>query len=302
MKPNHLFFSMLAALYTGVFLTCTAAFAQSPEEQAKTILQLFEAGQKDSAYQMIEPLKKSARFVPAVIYTRAYLTPDDRALALYKEVIALEPGGTWADQAAYQLVLRYAEKRDSLAAHTWATVLRLNYPRSPMLATADDILAEIQSWRAEFDDLYDVPPTSKGKTTAKETSTSKETTAAKEKSVPVKKVGEKKEGEKKEGEKKETAKKVKDSSAATPTETYSGSGMRGYALQVGLFPTKQKADTRAGELKKKNIRAIPLPKMVKGKKQYALVIGPYSTADDATKKKATVAGACDCQPFMVMVK
>lgn len=284
MKPNHLFFSMLAALYTGIFLTCTAAFAQSPEEQAKTILQLYEAGQKDTAYQLIEPLKKSARFVPAVLYTRAYLTPDDRALALYKEVIALEPGGPWADQAAYQLVLRYADKRDSAAAHTWATVLRLNYPRSTMLSTAEDILAEIQSWRGEFDDLYDVPPMPKGKTPPKEPASGK--------NVPVKKVG----------EKKEPAKKGKDSSASAPTETYTGSGMRGYALQVGLFPTREKADTRAGELKKKNIRAISLPKMVKGKKQYALVIGPYPTADDATKKKPTIAGACDCQPFMVMVK
>src|SRR4051812_11712992 len=109
MKHNTFFLSILGALYAGVFLTCSAALAQtSPEEQAKTILQLFDAGQKDSAYAMLEPLKRSARFVPAVMYTRAQMTPDDRALGLYKEILALEPGSSWAEKSAYQLVSRYA--------------------------------------------------------------------------------------------------------------------------------------------------------------------------------------------------
>ena len=71
---------VLAAI--ALLAASAAAVSQTPtyEEQAREILRLYEAGQKDSAYILIEPLKKSARFVPAVLYTRAQLTPDDRAL------------------------------------------------------------------------------------------------------------------------------------------------------------------------------------------------------------------------------
>src|SRR5688500_11885146 len=116
----------MRALALTLFVSCavvSTSSAQSHEERARAILQLFETGQKDSAYQLIEPLKKEARFVPAVIYTRAQMTPDDRALNLYREIIALEPGGGWADDASYQLVQRYVEKRDSAAAYTWTAVL-----------------------------------------------------------------------------------------------------------------------------------------------------------------------------------
>ena len=73
-------------------------------------------------------------------------------------------------------------------------------------------------------------------------------------------------------------------------------------MQVGLFPTRELADKRVAELKKKKISASALPKMVDGKKQYGLVVGPYTTMDDATKKKSTVTTACDCKAFIVKVE
>jgi septal ring-binding cell division protein DamX len=100
-----------------------------------------------------------------------------------------------------------------------------------------------------------------------------------------------------EADKKATPAKAK----SATTESYSSSGMKGYALQVGLFPTRDMADGRAAELKKKNLRSVALPKMIGGKKQYALVIGPYASIDEANKKKPAVAGACGCQTFVVKV-
>jgi len=136
MKPNNAFLSILGAFCAGLLMTYSAATAQTnPEDQARTILQLFESGQKDSAYVLLEPLKKTARFVPAVIYVRAEMTPDDRALGLYKELIAMEPASPWAEKASYQLVVRYAEKRDSLAAYLWDGVLRKNYGSSQFVGT-----------------------------------------------------------------------------------------------------------------------------------------------------------------------
>jgi cell division septation protein DedD len=238
------------------------ASAQSFDERARTILQLFETGQKDSAYMLIEPLKKEARFVPSVIYTRAQMTPDDRALSLYREIIALEPGGGWADDAAYQLVRRYIDKRDSAAAHTWANVLRTNYPRSPFVAMSDESLRGVTTWLLLEDPDGPVLSDRDGRT------------------------------------------KVTRKEEPKPAETYkaSRSNMRGYALQVGLFPTRAAAEKRATELSKKKLKAVALPKTVEGKKQYALVVGPYKTIDEAGRKKSTVSTGCNCQAFVVKVE
>ncbi|MBC8144947.1 MAG: SPOR domain-containing protein [bacterium] len=237
--------------------------AQSHEERARMILQLFETGQSDSAYQLIEPLKKEARFVPAVIYTRAQMTPDDRALNLYREIIALEPGGGFADDAVYQLVRRYVEKRDSMAAYTWSGVLNTNYPRSPFLAVSDELLKGVVTWVID-DGADDIT------------------------------------GEKSAGSKPVASTKKTD--AAKPAETYSKSGMRGFALQVGLFPTKSAAEKRATELRAKKLKAVPLPKMVDGKKHYALVVGPYKSPEEAGKKKPGIASSCACPAFIVKVE
>ena len=254
------------------FVMTAALHAQSYDEQARVILQLYDQGQKDSAYTLIEPLKKSARFVPSVIYTRAQMTPDDRALGLYKEIVALEPGGAWADDAVNQLVHRYADKRDSMAAHTWMNALRVNYPRSPFIPEADDLLRNTTGWMAVEPDPADRTVTSQPR--------------------------------------RETPKKTPPTSdprrtpttTTAPAETYRASGMRGFALQVGLFPTRKAAEDRAAELKKKNLRALPLPKTVDGKKQFALVIGPYKTIEDANKKKGTISTTCACPAFVVRVE
>lgn len=253
-----------------VFVSATVlANAQSFEERARMILQLFETGQKDSAYQLIEPLKREARFSPAVTYTRAQMTPDDRALNLYREIIALEPGGGFADDAAYQLVRRYVDKRDSSAAYTWTNVLRTNYPRSPFVPMAEELLRTVAVW--EIDDDTDTAPLAEKTPDAKSSKSSKPGIGAKR-------------------------------DEAKPADTYEASGMRGYALQVGLFPTKAAAEKRAAELSKKKMKAVPLPKSIDGKKQYALVVGPFKTIDEAGKKKSAISSGCGCAAFVVKVE
>jgi hypothetical protein len=239
-----------------------ASAQPSYDERARAILLLYDTGQKDTAYQLIEPLKREARFVPSVIFTRAQMTPDDRALSLYREIIALEPGGAWADDAAYQLVRRYIEKKDSAAAHIWANVLRTNYPRSPFVAMSDEVLRGVTAW--EMNDDPDGPLLADNSKVAR------------------------------------TPAKPKDETK--PAETYKKSGMRGFALQVGLFPTKAAAEKRAAQLAKTKVKAVALPKTVDGKKQYALVVGPYKTLEEAGKKKASIATGCDCPAFIVKVE
>ena len=308
MKPNTLFFSILGALYAGVFLTCTVAFAQTtPEEQAKSILLLFESGQKDTAYALLEPLKQSARFSPAVIYTRAQMTPDDRALNLYKEIIALDPGGPWSDKAAFQLVNRYADKRDSLAAYTWGAVLKNNYPNSTFAPEVEKLLTNVTEWRAEEDEPTE--PLAGKKPVASQVKSTQAKSVTKSSAKITSKPGSKdakpvKSTEKPTSVKSEPGKGTESNKGTetAPTETFKATGMNGWALQVAVFPTKDLAVTRMEELRKRNIRAFALPKPSAGKGHYAVVIGTYTTKEEATKKKPTVNELCDCKSFLVQVK
>jgi cell division septation protein DedD len=279
---------LTAIIFAGLLASVTPSLAQgSYEDQARSILQLFESGQKDSAYALIEPLKKSARFVPAVLFTRAQMTPDDRALNLYREAIALDPTGPWADSSAYELVRRYVEKGDSTAAYAWADVLKKRYPNSARLASADQLLAGVTKWEMADDEQPEKKPAAKKETGVAATPQKKTKPTAKE-NAPVSAT--KTKGTNEPVARKETG------TAATPKN------MRGYALQVGVFPSQKLADERLAELKKHNLQATALPKMIDGKKQYALVIGPYATKAEADKKKPGVATACDCQAFVVKVE
>lgn len=316
MKSNQILISTLGALCAGLCFTFAVATAQTtPEEQARTILGLFEAGQKDSAYALLEPLKKTARFVPAVIYARAQMTPDDRALGLYKELVVLDPEGPYADRALAQLVARYADKRDSLAAHVWVGVLHRDYPKSSLVSGTDSLLAAVKSWRAA-DDLAEAQP---GKSAARPSkppvgSATKPPTGSPSK-PPTGSTARPATGT---AAKPPTGGTSTGGTAAKPTTrdttqristgtkpstgSPSAKGMHGYALQVGLYPTKAEAASNAAILKGKGLTAVALPKTVSGAKQYALVVGPYASVAEATKKKATVNGACGCKSFVVQVQ
>lgn len=273
----HRIFQRILLFLAISFVGTLAVYAQSSyQERAKSILQMFETGNRDSAYVLIEALKadRNARYIPAVLFTRAQMTPDDRALDLYRELIALEPGGAWADDAVYQLVRRYIDKRDSLAAFTWASVLRVNYPRSPFIVQSDDSLKAVTDWVTT---VAVAPPTP-----ATPASTGTSSTG--------------------DSLKKGNAKPKAALAPAKNTDSGSAGKMKGYALQVGIFPTKPAAESRIRELEKKKLRVYTLPKFVDGKKQYALIVGPYPTIEEANGRKADVVTACDCKAFVVKVE
>lgn len=280
---------MMRSVPTTLFLLLLSSLslaAQDYEKQAADILKLYESGKKDTAYTLVEPLKQNARFVPAAIYVRAQMTPDDRALNLYREIVALEPTGPWADEATYQLVRRYIDKKDSLAAWTWFGVLQKSYPQSPYIAGAKSLLDEVDKWELEMPETEGQPAqTNIASTSAKSSGTSGKSADTSEKSS--------------------SAAGAKDKSAPAPSTastTTASSDFSGYALQVGVFPTKSAAERRVKELTAGTLRPKIFPKEVNGKTQYALVVGPYKNLEEANKAKPAVAKACDCGAFPVTVE
>lgn len=278
--------SLLYSALLGVcaLITVTSLSAQEFEEQAMEILRLYEGGQTDTAYWLVEPLKRNARFVPAALYVRAQMTPDDRALGLYREVVALDPSGAYADDAAYQLVRRYVEKRDSLAAVAWLQMLEKHFPQSPYLAMARNSILTQTTWSfgevmiadEPIEDRDDSPVgTAASGSTRPDTNKSKQTNTSKPTPTP---------------------------NSPTPSPTPSASEFSGYALQVGLLPTEGAAERRAAEMRQKGLKPLIFEKDVDGRTGFAVVVGPYQSAVEAADDKVRVAAACECGAFTVLVE
>lgn len=239
------------------------------EEQAIEILRLYEQGRTDTAYWLVEPLKRNARFVPAALFVRAQMTPDDRALNLYREVIALEPTGPWADDAAFQLVRRYVAKRDSLGAEAWLSVLASNYPQSPFISQARSLVGRQESWSFTDDrsgDRDDLPDDGRD-----------------EEEVAV------------------TDDAESDDSDPEAEETEDPERFSGFALQVGLLPTESAAERHAETMRAAGLQPHVFEKAVDGRSSWAVVVGPYSSIAEAAADKARVVKACGCGAFTVQV-
>lgn len=257
----------IAAALTAAVLPTAMKAQGGYDEQAQAILRLFESGRKDTAYALIDTLKKVARFSPAVLYTRAQMTSDDRALGLYKELIALEPQGRYADKAALELVQRYIDKHDSLASYTWLTVLKDHYPVSPLINQADKAFRDVKSWKSPADSG------TPAKTIRKHGSAAKDTTKTTGKHTP------------------------------RPKPPVSPPALTGYALQLTLYSTKEKAEARARQLvTEKKVRAVALPKPNGAVMQYAVVVGPYKTLKGALADKSRIKKLCGTDPLPVKIE
>ncbi len=72
-----------------------------------------------------------------------------------------------------------------------------------------------------------------------------------------------------------------------------------YALQVGLFRTRQLAEREVERLRQRRLRASIMEKLWQGQTHYAVVVGAYSSRAAAEAARATVAAQCRCQPIVV---
>ncbi|GBD07285.1 hypothetical protein HRbin21_01103 [bacterium HR21] len=72
-----------------------------------------------------------------------------------------------------------------------------------------------------------------------------------------------------------------------------------YALQVGLFRTRELAEHEVERLRRRRLRATILEKLWQNQLHFAVIVGDYSSREAAEKSRATVAAQCRCQPIVV---
>lgn len=189
------------------------------------------------------------------------LEDADKALEIYKEIIAKSPESPWADDAYWRLVQYYGVKGDIDKAEFELANFRKRYPTSEFLLTATDVVRTCRSFTNSIE---------------------KKLKAVEKKSAEAEKAGQKPEG----------SNQKKENSAGDSKQ--SGS----YGLQVGVFGTLEKAEIEKERFMANRLRTTIEEKLVEGKKMFAVVIGNYSSMDAAEAAKQIIQQQCNCNPVI----
>ncbi len=264
----------------------TMSNAQS-DNLVRNRLKRIALGQTDEVRTELPDLLSEFPNDPGVRLLHAVLVEDAAlALPMFEKIVEEYPQSEWADDAQWRVVQIYALRNDT--AKAWQTLqeYRKQYPDSEFLLFASELVKNA---------VGRVPPSRKAsvyesksaadKSVAAQGSarqTPKKTNAAKpavdkapaEKASPEKTVGEK------------TAVKEKDAADR-------------YALQVGLYSTRQSAEAEVEKFRSARMRTEIIEKTVDSEKKYAVIIGSYSTHEGAEKAKETVEKYCNCTPFII---
>lgn len=93
---------------------------------------------------------------------------------------------------------------------------------------------------------------------------------------------------------------AKADAAVTPAKTdVAAKTAKPYVIQVKSTPNKALADALLAKLKKKRLRARMTTSVKAEKSTYVILVGEYTTSDDAQRDVADVKAACKCTPTVV---
>ncbi|HAW08901.1 MAG TPA: hypothetical protein DCW42_07010 [Bacteroidetes bacterium] len=246
------------SILVGIFLI-TFLNLYSQDKVVGEYLQQYAQGKMNEVRSALPDLLVEYPNDPGVKLLLAVVLEDaDKAVDIYKDIVQKYPESQWADDAYWRLIQYYAIKSDVEKAEYELDNFRKRYPTSDYLTTATDVVR-----------------TAKSIATTKSKEASKKITEA---SITT-----------------DVKKEVKSEEKPAETKTI---GPITYGLQVGIYSTKQAADTERERFLKQRLRTSIEEKVVEGEKKYAVVIGNYSSMESAEAAKVIIQQQCNCTPLI----
>jgi len=86
-----------------------------------------------------------------------------------------------------------------------------------------------------------------------------------------------------------------------PEKTDASISASAYGLQVGVFKTREAANSERDKYSDMRFRTEIIEKTVEGEKMYAVVVGHYSTKTYANTARQNVKQHCDCDPIVLAI-
>ena len=223
-------------------LSCASAFAQSPN--VENFLSMIDAGQAEQVRAEVPSLLAQYPNNPGVLYLQAVLTTDGaEAVRLYQNIVDNFPKSEWADDALFKVYKFYQAIGLFRTADIKLNQLKTNYPESKHV-TGD----------------VDMPPvTENGTDTAEaratETPAQSPAITKSDSTTPV----------------------LSPVKQPVPPAT---TGI--YTLQVGVYSTAANAGKQKLFFEYQKYAAEVATKMKGSKELFAVYVGSYATADEAT--------------------
>lgn len=264
-------FLYIVVLLSGIAFCKAETLAQS-DNLVRNRLKRVALGQVEEVRNELPDLLAEFPSDPGVKLLHAVLVDDAaRALPLFENIIRDYARSEWADDAQWRIVQIYALRGDTARAWQELQEYRKQYPDSEFLLFAAELVKNT---------VGGVPPSRK--VTVYESNPAVQATPKQ----PVARTT-------------EPEKTVVTKPVQAETPAVDRGGAERYALQVGLYSTRQSAEAEVDKFKHARMRTEIMEKMVENEKKYAVVIGSYSSREAAEKAKDTVEKYCNCTPFVI---
>lgn len=244
-------------------ISVAANSASAQKTSVKTYIQQVAKGWTSDAKKALPDLLIDQPDDPAVTFLHATLVEDpERAMPLFERIVQNYPSNEWADDALMRIILHACIKKDAEKAKSNFRKMRDLFSNSELLPVAYDAMRM----------SVGVPPatnTATANTATTNTATSNTGTASTA-----------------------TANTATANTATANTAT-------GFTLATLTTENKADADKLVDVFKKKRMRVRLADKTIKGKRNYVVEVGEYTTEVDAAKDLEAVRAICKCKPTVV---
>lgn len=284
-----------------IFLSFNPLFSQK-EEVSKYLLMIAQGKTSQVRLGILELLAKypddpGVRLLHATIIENAYLAMD-----IYKDIVKDHPQSDWADDAQWRIVQFYSIVGDTLQANKELTLMRNNYPTSPFLGPANDVvrlalgiakseIRQTMDFNAKVNNIS--PKNENNKAELAKTENPKIENKASNTSIK-----ESLDAKDKKNIDLDEKSKANKSNIETSQNNKKDNEISFYGLQVSIFNDKESAENEKNKFLAQRMRTQVVEKKVDNKIMYAVVIGHYSSMDSAEAAKIIVGQQCKCEPII----
>lgn len=277
-----------------IIITSINLLAQR-DEVNKYLLMVAQGKNQPAKDKILELLAKypddpGVKLLHATIIENAYLAMD-----IYKNIIKDYANSEWADDAQWRIVQFYSIVGDTLQANKELAFMRANYPTSPFLGPANDVVRlALGVAKSEIRQTMDFNrPVQNNLNQADQKD-------KKENANQVIKPAENAVNNQNNNTNKEIEQKIKPKEE-TPINDNNNSKIEEnvyYGLQVAIFSDRNTADNEKNKFLSQRMRTQVVEKNIDGQTKYAVVIGHYSSIESAEAAKIIVAQQCKCDPII----
>ncbi len=220
---------------------------------------------------------------PGIEFLNATLMSEpSAALPAFERIVKVNPRSIWADDAQWRVVQLYAMKNDTVKARAELQDFRKEYPNSEFLLFASEIVKN----------TVGLPPVGRPASAQPVSGASAESVGANERAS--------KNGTLSNGSLPAASASATKSAPMLGSETVQAQETVVYALQVGLFTSESNAAAEVQKFLKARMRADVTKKNIGSESRFAVLVGEYSSRENAEKARPTVQKYSKTLPFVVV--